>query len=218
MSSLIVQRSAFICGSKVCAQQQKKLSSSASRKQLSVRAEATKLTTGAIAPFDQGFDPLGLSPDTTSELKRFREAELTHGRVAMLAVVGIIAGEFVEGSSFLFDKGITGPAIGHFQQVPSPFWYALGGVIFLGEAKRISTGWASPFSNDLFSLKSDYVPGEIGFDPLGLLPTTPSEVIEMKNKELSHCRLAMIAAAWFVVKELTTGGKMFPGIDMYPLQ
>jgi hypothetical protein len=36
----------------------------------------------------------------------------------MLASLGFIVGEQVEGSSFLFDSQITGPAIGHFQQVP----------------------------------------------------------------------------------------------------
>ena len=35
----------------------------------------------------------------------------------MLAALGILAGEAVEGSSFLFDAQITGPAIDHFAQV-----------------------------------------------------------------------------------------------------
>jgi hypothetical protein len=64
---------------------------------------------GAIAPFKNGFDPLGLSKRKTfDDLKRYREAELTHGRVCMLAAVGILVGEYVEGSSFLFDASITG--------------------------------------------------------------------------------------------------------------
>ena len=36
-------------------------------------------------------------------LWRYREAELTHGHVAMLAVLGFLVGEAVEGSIFLFD-------------------------------------------------------------------------------------------------------------------
>ena len=39
-------------------------------------------------------------------MKRFREAELTHGRVSMLAFVGFLVGEKVEGSSFLFDAQV----------------------------------------------------------------------------------------------------------------
>ena len=51
---------------------------------------------GAIAPFKNGFDPLGLSKRKTfDDLKRYREAELTHGRVCMLAAVGILVGEYV---------------------------------------------------------------------------------------------------------------------------
>jgi hypothetical protein len=49
------------------------------------------------------FDPLGFS-DKADEatLKRYREAELTHGRVPMLAAVGFLVGEAVEVPSFLF--------------------------------------------------------------------------------------------------------------------
>ena len=66
---------------------------------------------GALAPVGF-FDPLGLA-ETADEntLKRYREAELTHGRVAMLAVLGFLVGKKVEGSSFLFDASVKGPAI-----------------------------------------------------------------------------------------------------------
>ena len=175
---------------------------------------------GAIAPFENGFDPLGLSRRIPWEdLKRYREAELTHGRVCMLAAVGILVGEYVEGSSFLFDASITGPAINHFQQVPPPFWYALGVAIFVAEATRVQKGWADPFTSDLFTLREDYVPGEIGFDPLGLCPDGSDELyLDYKLKELSHGRLAMVATAWFVCKELLTGNKIFPQFDLFPYQ
>ena len=45
---------------------------------------------GATAPFGF-FDPLGLSAKLDEvEVSRFRECEIKHGRVAMLAVVGIL--------------------------------------------------------------------------------------------------------------------------------
>ena len=58
-------------------------------------------------------------------LKRYREAELTHGRVSMLAVLGFFAGEAVEGKSFLWDASVSGPAITHLAQVPTVFWCLL---------------------------------------------------------------------------------------------
>merc|ERR1711966_437867 len=66
---------------------------------------------GALAPVGF-FDPLGFAANADENtLKRYREAEVTHGRVAMLAVIGFLVGEAVEGSSFLFDAQISGPAI-----------------------------------------------------------------------------------------------------------
>jgi hypothetical protein len=41
---------------------------------------------GAIAPFGKGFDPFGIAErENFGTLKTFRESEVTHGRVAMLA-------------------------------------------------------------------------------------------------------------------------------------
>merc|ERR1719158_889968 len=48
---------------------------------------------GAIAPLGF-FDPLGFTKDMElGEVKRYREAEIMHGRVAMMATVGYIIGE-----------------------------------------------------------------------------------------------------------------------------
>merc|ERR1712125_236255 len=74
---------------------------------------------GALDPVGF-FDPLGFAEKADERtLKRYREAEVTHGRVSMLAVVGFLVGEKVEGSSFLFDASIKGPAITHLAQVPT---------------------------------------------------------------------------------------------------
>ena len=67
------------------------------------------------------FDPAGLSNDVSaSELKRYREAELTHGRVAMLASLGFLVGE--SGFTPLFEGKISGIGINQFWQVPTGFW------------------------------------------------------------------------------------------------
>eukprot|EP00442_Polarella_glacialis_P048668 CAMPEP_0115076598 /NCGR_PEP_ID=MMETSP0227-20121206/16527_1 /TAXON_ID=89957 /ORGANISM="Polarella glacialis, Strain CCMP 1383" /LENGTH=172 /DNA_ID=CAMNT_0002463779 /DNA_START=79 /DNA_END=593 /DNA_ORIENTATION=+ len=44
---------------------------------------------------DFNFDPLGLSVKCEKYLPYFREAELKHGRIAMLAWIGLVAPEFV---------------------------------------------------------------------------------------------------------------------------
>ena len=72
------------------------------------------------------WDPLGFAEKADEPtLRRYREAETAHGRVAMLATVGFLVGEKVEGSSFLFDASIKGPAITHLAQVPAAFWVIL---------------------------------------------------------------------------------------------
>lgn len=80
-------------------------------------------------PFADGIDAFGFFKNIDeAEAQRYADVEITHGRVAMLAALGFLVGEQVEGSSFLFDSQVTGPAINHFQQVPALFWGLLGGL------------------------------------------------------------------------------------------
>ena len=163
---------------------------------------------GALAPVGV-FDPLGFGAKADeATLKRYREAELTHGRVAMLATVGFLVGEKVEGSSFLFDASIKGPAISHLAQVPPLFWAFLIMGIGAAEQTRAEIGWVDPADVPVDRpglLRDDYVPGDLGFDPLGLKPSDPAAFETMQNKELQNGRLAMLAAAGFMAQELADG-------------
>merc|ERR1712127_812382 len=125
-----------------------------------------------------------------------------------LAVVGFLVGEKVEGSSFLFDSQITGPAISHLGQVPAPFWVLLTVAIGAAEQKRATIGWVEPENVPVGQaglLREEYYPGDIGFDPLGLRPEDPEELKVLQTKELQNGRLAMIAAAGFLAQELADG-------------
>ncbi|CAB9506994.1 b binding protein L1818, chloroplastic [Seminavis robusta] len=163
---------------------------------------------GALAPMGF-FDPLGFAAKAdVNTLKRYREAELTHGRVAMLATVGFLVGEKVEGTSFLWDASVTGPAITHLEQVPPLFWALLVTGIGAAEQQRAEIGWVDPADVPVDQpglLRDDYTPGDIGFDPLGLKPTDPEEYLIMQTKELQNGRLAMLAAAGFMAQELADG-------------
>merc|ERR1712125_11553 len=163
---------------------------------------------GALAPVGF-FDPLGFSEKADgATLKRYREAEVTHGRVSMLAVVGFLVGEKVEGSSFLFDAQISGPAITHITQVPDGFWPVIIAFIGAYEAQRAQTGWVDPADCPVDQpgmLKDDYLPGDLKFDPLGLMPEDAEEFAIMQTKELQNGRLAMLAAAGFLAQEAVDG-------------
>jgi hypothetical protein len=160
---------------------------------------------GAMAPFGF-FDPLGFAEKADENtLKRYRESELTHGRVGMLAVIGFLVGEAVAGNSPLFDGVIQGPAITHLAQMP-PAVGILGIAIGKVELDRAKYGWVNPGDTDnIGMLREDHSPGDIGFDPLGLKPTDPDQLMSIQTKEINNGRLAMLAAAGFVAQELVDG-------------
>jgi hypothetical protein len=155
------------------------------------------------------FDPLGFADKATdATLKRYREAELAHGRVSMLAVIGFLVGEKVEGSAFLFDASISGPAITHITQVPDGFWAVIIAFIGAYEASRAEAGWVDPADCPVDQpglLRDDYLPGDLKFDPLGLMPDDAEEFAIMQTKELQNGRLAMLAAAGFLAQEAVDG-------------
>jgi len=185
-----------------------------------VKAADLKGMIGAIAPFEDGLDPLGFSKNASEmDLKRYREAEITHGRVAMLASLGFLVGEQVEGSSFLFDAQVTGPAIDHFQQVPEKFWVGLLAIVSACETTRVQRGWAYPgLADKWFQLKDDYTPGDIDFDPLGVRKGLSEEkLLDYKLKELNNGRLAMIAISGMVAQELVNGLNILPADEALEL-
>jgi hypothetical protein len=158
---------------------------------------------GAIAPAGE-FDPANLLEGTSKdEVMRWREAELTHGRVGMLASAGFLVQEYFH-PLFTADNG---PAIEQIPKLPPWIWFIMTLGVGIAEAARIQRGWANPYEgmDNVQRLRPEYTPGDLDFDPLGLKPTDPAEFREMQEKELSHGRLAMIAAAGFLAQETVTG-------------
>lgn len=179
---------------------------------------------GVSDPFPNLFDPFNLlgnaasKADSVNEVKRWREAEITHGRVSMLAALGFITQEQILGTAAPRPfPHVVGPAINHFQQVETQgaiFWVPLLVGIFLAESYRINVGWAEPWGGNINKLRADYEPGNLGFDPLGLLPDDPEERDALQTKELNNGRLAMIAIAAFVAQELKVERPIFANFNL----
>ena len=150
------------------------------------------------------WDPAGyLEGKSELEVNRYREAELTHGRVGMLASLGFIVQEKFH-PLFSADGG---PAIDQIPQLPVWLWAVMAGGIGAAEAFRISVAFRELDGEKLkaeTALRPGYEAGQIGFDPLGLAPEDPAEFREMQEKELAHARLGMIAAAGFLAQEAVT--------------
>ena len=126
----------------------------------------------------------------------------------MLASVGFLVGEAVESKTVLFNGDISGPAITHLAQVNPVFWFILGCSIAKAEIERAKIGWVEPENvpyDQPGLLREQYIPGNLGFDPLGLKPEDPEEFAIMQTKELQNGRLAMLAAAGFMAQELVDG-------------
>jgi hypothetical protein len=160
---------------------------------------------GVTAPLGF-FDPLGFSSDATEgKIRFYREVELKHGRVGMLAALGFLVGENFHP---LFDGNIDVPSYLAFQETPlQTFWPAVVFAISILEVFSVFT-FNSPFGGEPWSIRSDHEPGNLGFDPLDLKPTDPQELKEMQNKELNNGRLAMLAAAGMIAQEMVSGQKL----------
>merc|ERR1719191_1206133 len=179
----------------------------AGAKRANVKAQASSKFAyglpGNIAPAGD-FDPAGfLQGKSELEVNRYREAEITHGRVGMLAAAGFL----VQENFHPLFSGVGGPAIDQIPALPPALWFAMTLGIGMAETLRIQKGWANPYEKmeNVQALKEGYYPGDLDFDPLGLKPEDPAEFREMQEKELSHGRLAMLAAAGFMAQEAVTG-------------
>jgi len=134
-------------------------------------------------PGDVGFDPLGFSTTITElggDLNYVREAELMHGRQAMMASVGMCFPALFGKLSPCADVSIN-PLEAQYQLPPAVFYQVVIS-IFIAEGLR---------TQKVFD--DSVAPGEHDFYLKGFLPKTPEAMHTMKTKEILNGRLAMIA-------------------------
>jgi len=152
---------------------------------------------------DVGFDPMGFA-DSKSNLMNYREAELKHGRLAMLAAAGWPLSE-------LFDRPIAeafgmAPILDETNRVPSVLnggmglvspAYWIGCVLLAGAFDGYSMA-AGP------KVSENSVPGNLGFDPFGMYPKKEEDQKWMQTAEVKNGRLAMLAITGFALQEFVT--------------
>jgi len=148
------------------------------------------------------FDPLGLSKGKMDiEFKKIQESELKHGRVAMLASLGLLVQDYFHPLFGLQDKEI-GLSIYHYQIVSGLyplFTPLLLTTIGFMEWNHIIRGWQNDGLGKIANLREDYVVGDLGLNPFDF---TEETFKEMRTKELNHGRLAMIATVLIVLQQL----------------
>lgn len=159
-----------------------------------------KLLDGTL-PGDVGFDPFNLGGADKATLLNMREAELKHGRLAMLAAVGWPLAE-------LFDDKIAGalglqPALtstgaspsllnGGLDKIEPDYWVIVASIAGLAELSSKETKEEKG---------KQYIAGDCGFDPLGLFPDNKEGMLAMQTKEIKHSRIAMMAVLGYAAQE-----------------
>merc|ERR1712159_627226 len=144
---------------------------------------------------DMGFDPLQIA-DNSDKLAWYREAEVKHARLAMLAAFGWPVSEVLNFGKLLTNDG----------RAPSLLNGGLGEVngVYWGAVVGFAVYWESQGLDKQFGKKDDYLPGMLGFDPLGA--DSPS----MRAAEIMNGRVAMLAITVFALEEAITKAPIFP--------
>lgn len=159
---------------------------------------------GVLPPMGY-LDPWGFGLEATAERMRwFREAELKHGRIAMLAAVGFLWAENPALQKSLFPDAPTPPLLASHSFTEHTAWSdaAWATVVTTIGILEHKVMKKSGFNALDWKLSPDYEIGDLGFDPLTLKPTNPDSLKEMQNKEVQNGRLAMLAIAGFNAQEM----------------
>jgi len=158
---------------------------------------------GSTMVGNKGLDPLGFATSMKT-LKAYREAELKHGRLAMLAALGWPISELLQpwlsktfGAPDLLAISANGllkaPSVlnGGLDKINPAFFMAI--IIFTAAIESVQV---TKIRTD------DYVPGDLGFDPLRLyVGASADKKRDLELKELNNGRLAMLAIAGYAAQE-----------------
>uniref|UniRef100_A0A7R9UJ33 Uncharacterized protein n=1 Tax=Diacronema lutheri TaxID=2081491 RepID=A0A7R9UJ33_DIALT len=167
-----------------------------------------KSDAGVSAPFGY-FDPAGLmsNGEQQADYARYKEVEIKHGRLAMLAATGFVVGEQFHP---LFGGNIDAPSAFAFQQTPlQTFWPLVVAAIGLVEIATSVPTFKDP-NDALWKMKAGRVPGDLGlFGGAAKAKSDPAGFKGMQTREINNGRLAMLAVAGMTAQELVTGQKLF---------
>lgn len=152
---------------------------------------------------DYKFDPFNFSTNK-QDLKLYREAEIRHGRLAMLAAVGWPLAELFNGQIAtqlglpkIIGPGDLAPAVlnGNISDINPLFFIAaltLGAMVEAHTLQRKEKGIEGRFI------------GDIGFDPLNAYPSDPALQRQIQEAELNNGRIAMMAVTGYAIAEFVT--------------
>lgn len=129
-------------------------------------------------------------------LQRFRECELMHGRWAMLGALGVLACEFSTGVQWQDAIALeyNQPQYANFDLPFDINQLAIANSVLMGGIEFLRNSTTDP--------EKRCYPGGI-FDPLNL--ATPDRADRLKEAEIKHGRLAMVACFGFGVQALAFG-------------
>ena len=166
--------------------------------------ERPAVLTGDLAG-DVGFDPLGLAKNEET-LYAYREAEIKHARLAMLAAAGWPISELLDrkladyfGVTSILDEGDRVPSLlnGGLEKVLPEWWGFCLGMCAAIDLYGIQRARAA-------GTVSSYIPGYLGFDPFHLYPTDEEGKKKMQLAEIKHGRVAMLGVTGFAFQEFTS--------------
>eukprot|EP00929_Paragymnodinium_shiwhaense_P028230 TRINITY_DN1640_c0_g1_i1.p1 TRINITY_DN1640_c0_g1~~TRINITY_DN1640_c0_g1_i1.p1 ORF type:complete len:315 (+),score=80.62 TRINITY_DN1640_c0_g1_i1:60-1004(+) len=162
---------------------------------------------------DAGFDPLNLATTESpfggkvnpqETYFNYREAEVKHGRLAMLATLGWLSSEEFGpsiarqlGLKDLLAPGELAPSLVNGGLGNLPIWFLPSIAVISGLVDQKAP------KPELYG--KDRVPGDVGFDPInlrrGLEVQTDYDIMHLHNAEVKHGRAAMLGITGFVLQE-----------------
>lgn len=147
-----------------------------------VAPKQVRLSSNSLQPYDEVFG-----------LQRFRECELIHGRWAMLATLGAIIGEASTGVSWA-DAGKV--ELDGTQYLGFSLPFSITQLVWI---EAILVGGAEVYRNGELDSEKRIYPGG-AFDPLALASDNSDRTSKLREAEIKHGRLAMVAFLGFSVQ------------------